>query len=76
MTTRSLVVDLRGEKAERQLIVPAAADGVPDSSQQLQDSPDHHEDDPESPKNRDREQKSSYQQDNTKDDHDAPPGVQ
>jgi len=55
----------------RSVIVPSAADGVPDSSQQLQDHPDHYQDDPESPQNRNREQVCCDQQDNTKNDHNA-----
>jgi hypothetical protein len=49
--------------------VPSAEHRTPDGTEQLQDHPDHYQDDPESHQKRNREQVPYYKQDNAKNDH-------
>lgn len=51
--------------------MPSAADGTPGRTEQNEDHPDYHQDDPQGPQNRDPEQVPHHEQNNTKNDHDA-----
>jgi hypothetical protein len=44
---------------------------MPDGTQQREDRPDHHQDDPDRPQNRDREREPHHQEDNPQNDYAA-----
>jgi hypothetical protein len=62
-----------GPRVDRRasVIVASAADRAPGGTEQREDRPNYHQDDPETPQNRNMEQVSHHQEDNTENDHDA-----
>jgi hypothetical protein len=55
--------------------VPTPADGVPGGTEQYENYPYYHQDDPERPQNRNTEQVPHHQEDDTKDDHETSSGL-